>query len=300
MATPQRGAILSRLQKVLRKHYKPADVDLSRPVLEQAVVGLLLENARHEVAEAMYAALPQAFFDWNEVRVASVKELAELLARLPDPAAAATNVRKFLQSVFDAHYAFDLEAIRKLTLGQAQDKLQKLPGITPFAVAWVTQTSLGGHSIPLDRGALQALAIVGAITDEQAARGVSPGLERAVPKNRGIEFGSLLHQLGAELVASPFSTNLHKVLLEINPECKGRLPKRAAKKPEEPPPAVRPSARQAKGGRAAPKPEPSAAERPKSPASKDKPAPRAAAQGAAKSALASRASTAGLPKRKPR
>ena len=63
------------------------------------------------------------------------------------------------------------------------------------------------------------------------------GLERAIPKNKGAEFASLLHQLGAELVASPFSPNVHKILLEVAPDAKERFPKRQTKKPSpEPPP----------------------------------------------------------------
>ena len=57
-----------------------------------------------------------------------------------------------------------------------------------------------------------------------------------------MEFGSLPHQLGAELVANPFSTNLHKILLEIAPDGKDRLPKRQPKappKPVAPPPELK-------------------------------------------------------------
>jgi hypothetical protein len=44
-----------------------------------------------------------------------------------------------------------------------------------------------------------------------------------------VEFGSLLHQLSADMVANPYSPALHKVLLEISPEAKANLPKRPAK-----------------------------------------------------------------------
>jgi hypothetical protein len=62
------------------------------------------------------------------------------------------------------------------------------------------------------------------------AAGVVPGLERAIPKNSGIEFGSLLHQLGADFAASPYSPAYHAILLEIEPKAKERLPSRRAKR----------------------------------------------------------------------
>lgn len=158
---------------------------------------------------------------------------------LPEPAAAASNLKHVLQTVFEATYSFDIESLKKLPLGQAQQKLQKYEGVTPFAVAYVTQAALGGHAIPLDRGLLEAFGILGLATEQEKSMHSVPGLERAIAKNKGIEFGSLAHQLGADLFHNPTSPNLHKVLLEIAPDCKERLPKRGAKlaKPPEPAPA---------------------------------------------------------------
>src|SRR5688572_940742 len=163
MATPNRSALLGKTHKVLKKHYKPVSPDAHRPVLEQVLFALCLENAHYPQAQAAFAALAGGFFDWNEVRVSSVKELSEVMQGLPDPTAAASGVRKALQGVFESTYSFDLEGLKKLPLGQAQQKLQKLAGIDAFAVACVTQGSLGGHAIPLDRGALEALVILGII-----------------------------------------------------------------------------------------------------------------------------------------
>jgi endonuclease-3 len=188
-----------------------------------------LENAQYEAADKAYAALSTAFFDWNEVRVSTVKELSEVMHMLPEPGAAAGNVKHVLQTVFEATYSFDIESMKKMPLGQAQQKLQKYDGVTPFALAYVTQAALGGHAIPLDRGLLEVFGILGLATEQEKAAHAVPGLERAIPKNKGVEFGSLAHRLAADLVHSPNSPNLHKILLEIAPDCKERLPKRGAK-----------------------------------------------------------------------
>lgn len=231
---PNRAALLTKAHKVLKKHYKPVHPVADRPLLEQLLFALCLENATYEAAEQSYAALEANYFDWNEVRVTTVKELSESMSSLPDPAAAATNLRRVLQAVFESNYSFEVEALRKQNLGQAVGKLAGTAGATPFAVAYVTQAGLGGHSIPVDRGALWALQIVGVLTEAEMEAGTVPGMERAIPKNKGIEFGSLLHQLGADLIASPYSTNVHNILLEIAPEAKAHLPKRQPKKkPEE-------------------------------------------------------------------
>lgn len=235
MAAPNRSALLTKMHKVLKKHYTPVPTP-ERPVLEQLLYACCLENARYEAADKAYAAVSTTFFDWNEVRVSTVKELAEVMHALPEPQAAAGRLKRTLQSVFEASYTFEMEGLKKQNLGQAQQKLGKYEGVTPFAVAYVTQASLAGHSIPLDQGLLDAFAVLGLATPHDKATHTVPGLERAIPKNKGIEFGSLAHQLGADMFSGPYSPALHKILLEIAPEAKDHLPKRPPKsaKPAEP------------------------------------------------------------------
>ena len=201
-----------------------------RPVLEHLLFACCLENARYAAAEEAFAAMVEAFFDWNEIRVSSVRELAEVMARLPDPPAAAGRLKRVLQHVFEDSYSFDLEELRKKNLGPAIDALKKIDGTTPFSVAYVVQAALGGHAIPLDAGTLEVMRILGLATDEDVAGGAIPGLERAIPKSSGVEFASLLQQLGADFAENPFAAELREKLLEIDPEAKSRLPKRGAKK----------------------------------------------------------------------
>jgi endonuclease-3 len=236
MGTSNRAALLVKTHKVLKKHYTPA-VPADRPVLGQLLYALCLENSHADAAAKAMTDFESGFFDWNEVRVSTVTELAEVMTSLFDAKQQATNFKRALQGVFETTYSFDLEALKKRNLGQAIKDLEKLPGVTPFAVAYVTQTSLGGHAIPLDRGALDALVVLGIATEKEAATGTVPGVERAIPKNKGVEFGSLLHQLGVDLLARPFSNDVREIFLSIASDAKERLPKRGAKKPVEPPPA---------------------------------------------------------------
>jgi endonuclease III len=232
MAAPSRSTLLAQIQKVLKRHYDPVSVDANRSVLEHVIYGLLLENATYAAADAVLAALRESYFDWNEVRVAAATDLAEQLQRLPQPAVTAASLRGVLQAMFDTAFSFDLEHLRKENLGQAVERLERFKGSRPFMVSYVVQAALGGHAIPLDRGALDVFAILGAIGPGEQQAGSVPGLERAVPKHKGVEFASLLHQLSADFVANPHSPSVHKLLLEINPGAKDRLPKRG-KKPDE-------------------------------------------------------------------
>jgi endonuclease III len=224
-----RAAAIAKLYKVLKKHYKPIDPPADRTALEHLLYSCLLENARHEAADEAFAKLRELYFDWNEIRVTTVTELAEGMGGIPDAAAAAQRVKKSLQSVFEGGYSFDIEGLKKQNLGKAEKDLEKVAGSTPFVRSYVTQQALGGHSIPISKGAIDILHAVGIISDNEADKGQVPGLERAIPKNKGVEFGSLLQQLAADLVASPGSSKVKGILAEIDSDFKDRLSARQAR-----------------------------------------------------------------------
>lgn len=238
MSASSRSAQFAKLHKVLKKVYRPVQPNAQRPVLEHLLFACCLENAPYEKAEDALAKLVHTYFDWNEIRVTMIKELAEVMGGLPDPAAAAQRIRRVLQHVFEASYCFDLEELRKRTLGQAVERLEHITGTSRFAVSYVVQSALGGHSVALDSGTLAVLRLLELITPEEQHSGVVAGLERAIAKNKGIEFGSLLHQLGADYVGNPYSSALHKILLQIDPEVAPRLPKRRKGEPPLAPLAV--------------------------------------------------------------
>jgi hypothetical protein len=240
MSTSNRAALIGKLQRVLKRTYKYTPTRGEQPLLESLLFACCLENARHDVARQALARLRDSFFDWNEIRVSTVKELAESLSALPEPAAAAARLKSILQAVFESDYSFDLEHLKKQNIGAAVKKLQKLPGTTPFGVAYATQMALGGHAIPLDKGTLGAMVVLGVSTAAEADNGTVPGLERAIPKSKGQEFGALVHELGADFFANPYSPSLRELLVSIAPDSKERFPKRSAKKasPAPEPPAV--------------------------------------------------------------
>ena len=266
MASSNRAASLVKVHKQIKKLYKPVQSAADRPLLEQLLFACCLENAPYDKAEIAFAAITESYFDLNEVRVSGVSELAETMNCLPNARSAAANLKQVLQCVFESIYSFDLESLKKLNLGVAVKRIQEWKGATQFVVSYAIQASLGGHSIPLDRGALQVLYILGVIDEKEAKAGVIRGLERAIPKNKGIEFGSLLHQLGAELMASPYSPATRKLLLDLAPDCKDRLPKRRTKKTTTSETAATETADQAK-----PPPAKSKATSKKSPPAKSKP-----------------------------
>lgn len=232
MATQNRGTRITKLLGQIKKHYKPASPPKNRSLLEHLLFACLLENSPQDAAEEAFDKLENDYFDWNEVRVSTKRELAETLKALNDPDKSAERLKRVLHSVFESVYVYDLELLKKQNLGQAVKTIEKYEGATPFVVAYVTQNALSGHSIPCNQGVLIAFVTFDLISEAEAAKSHVPGLERAVPKAKGVEMGSILHQFGVDIVKNPYGQTARKLLLAIDPDCKSRLPK----KPEPPAP----------------------------------------------------------------
>ena len=123
MSAPNRSNLISATQKVLKKQYKPVAADSKRNVLENLLYGCLLDSSKYADADAAWVVLQDEFFDWNEVRVATSRELAEFFPMLTDAIASADRLRQALQNVFESQYSYDLEQLQKENLGKATQKL---------------------------------------------------------------------------------------------------------------------------------------------------------------------------------
>ena len=233
---PPRGQLLPKLHRALKANYKPFATDTTRPLLHQVLIACCLESAPIDAAERAFTRLMEAYFDLNEVRVTTVAELAETLHDLPDPSRAALSLRRALQGVFESTYNFSLEHARKHSLAHGMKVLEGLQGVPSFVTHYVASTALGGHFIPLDQGALAGLWLCGLITRQEYDTGKVPGIERVIGKKAGIEFSSLLHQFGLDVLTNLHGTTVRKVVLAANPAAKDRFPKRGESLPAPVPP----------------------------------------------------------------
>lgn len=238
---PNRQQLVTKLQKALKSAYKPVSPNTNRPILHQVLFACCLENAPYGAAEKAFETLLKGYFDLNEVRVTTVAELAESLAGLPDPSRAALSLRRVLQGVFESTYNFSLDHAKKHSLAHGIKTLENLHGIPPFVVSHIASTTLGGHFIPLDLGALSGLYLCGIISQEEYDSGKVGWLDRLIPKRAGGEFSSLLHQFGVDCITNLHGATVKKIVQAVNPEAlKERFPKRgmalAAPNPPPPPP----------------------------------------------------------------
>src|SRR5713101_6704302 len=110
--TTNKQRVLTQIFTSLKKRYEPVEPE-ARPVLEQFLYAICREGASRRQADRAYRNLQERFFDWNEIRVSSGREVEEALADLSEPEARAQRLITFLQEVFETTYYFDLESLHK-------------------------------------------------------------------------------------------------------------------------------------------------------------------------------------------
>ena len=221
---------------MLKRTYKHTPHKGDQPLLESLLFACCWRTRTTTRPSWRIVKVQAAFFDWNEIRVSTVKELAEVMNKLPEPLdGRGARLKGILQSVFESDYSFDLEQLKKQNIGsrgQAAAKAARRHAVQ----RGLCHANLAGR--PLDSGRQRhagVLYVLGVISEAEAKEGTVPGMERAIPKSKGQEFGALLHELGADYFANPFSQTLRNSLLSIAPDAKDRFPKRAPKKPPAPP-----------------------------------------------------------------
>ncbi|TWU59883.1 hypothetical protein Poly51_01560 [Rubripirellula tenax] len=223
MSASNRASLIGKLHTSLKKSYKPLPAQPTRPLLEHLLYGSLLQDAPADLADEGMAKCEQEFFDWNEVRVTSITELTQVLSRLPEAAKAAARLKSNLQAIFEEFYTFDLDHLKKENLGKAVGKFEKMPGMTPFVLNYTVQHGLGGHAIPIDYAAMVIMLATEIASQPEAMAGKVPGLERAIPKSKGIEFAGLLHQCASALSKNMKDKTARDVLDSVAKGSSGRL-----------------------------------------------------------------------------
>ena len=218
MSTPIRSDLIAKTFRVLKKKFKCRPTPGDRTVLEHLLFACCLENATPSQADEAFGKLQTLYFDWNEVRVTTISELTEVMGRISDGPEAARRLRYCLHHVFESHYSFDIDDLKKLTIGKAVKQLKSYQGITPFVISYVVQQGLEGHTIPLNSGTLRAFTILGIVSKKDAKKNRVPGLERAITKNKGAEFGDLVHPVRAALTGVAGGPPLFDIMLLVGLE----------------------------------------------------------------------------------
>lgn len=211
--------IIKKLYAKLAKRYTayPADcLDKNRDILEHLVYAIFLENASFEAANQCFSVLESYFVDWNEVRVSTAYELAEVFASVYEPERTGERIRRTLQYIFESLYKFDLEEFRARGPAETFDYLQSIPYSTDFVKSYTVNFVFKMQDIPLDEGALRVLRLLDIVQVNEKNREEVEGLASPFTQAERLDFFRGLHMLGLEMLDDSRRPNAIKFIKEID------------------------------------------------------------------------------------
>lgn len=154
MAIREKAKKLDKVLKTLEKFYSRSVLPEGEDPLERLIFCWLfftnpVTNARKAVKMLLD---PDVFGDWNEVRVATQRELENVFkeARIEDAEALAPRIKTFLQNVFEELDDTGLEPLKELKGDKAKKFLGVLEGVPPWAITYMLVTLGMDSAVPWD------------------------------------------------------------------------------------------------------------------------------------------------------
>jgi endonuclease III len=162
-------------------------------VVDSIIYAILSVELSEKDAESAMARFADHFVDWNDLRVSRVEEIVEALGKdTPAIKDIALILVKVLRAIYDNYHKINLEALKKIGKRPARQALEKIDGLSRFAVDYCMLVSLRGHAIPLTHKMLEYLRnndLVDPEADEQQIEGF---LVKQIPAKNGYDFYALL------------------------------------------------------------------------------------------------------------
>ena len=148
---------LKSLFKKLVKEHKPGELQTQEPLWALVRGGLTYDASDSRVEDAIKV-IEKEFVDLNELRVGTELEVQDLLGqRYPGIEKRVNEITLALNAIFEKEHTLSLDRLKEISRRDARHCLRELPGMNPFAEAYVMLFSFGGHAFPIDHAMLDYL-----------------------------------------------------------------------------------------------------------------------------------------------
>lgn len=178
-----------KIKKLLSGMKKAAPVELPEDgeciaIILEAI--LLADGTDPRHANRSISNFTSVFVDFNELRVAPEKEIAECIDKnVPNGVAKAAAISVVLNAIFTASNTLDVAYIRAKSNRDIRRYLQEL-GLANFAEAYVARFVFDVHAIPVDRTLTEVLDMNEMIYPGSATDDTQGFLERVIPQKNNV------------------------------------------------------------------------------------------------------------------
>ena len=158
-------------------------------VVDSIIYAVVSAELSEKSAESAMARFADHFVDWNDLRVSRVEEIVEALGKeTPATKEIATTIIKVLRAIFDEYHRVNLEALKKIGKRPARQALEKIDGLSRFAVDYCMLVSLRGHAIPLTHKMLEYLRHNELVDPDADEHQIAGFLTKQIPAKNGYDF----------------------------------------------------------------------------------------------------------------
>jgi len=184
---------VQKLYNSLRRAYpKVSKTGYDEPT-DAVIYAVISELTSETAAQFAFRRFADYFVDLNDLRVARVEEIVEVLGgdSLVTRQIAST-LNTALMAIFNAYHTVSLKTLRRIGKRPAKQVLEKLGGTSRFVVNYCMLTALQGHAIPLTSKMIEYLRsneLVEPNADEPQIEGF---LTRQISAKDAYEFYALL------------------------------------------------------------------------------------------------------------
>jgi endonuclease III len=186
---------VQQLYRSLKRRFPKVEKVVYDDPVDALVYAIISENLSEAAAQSAIKKFADYFVDLNDLRVSPPKEIIEVLGdSAPVTTAIASKLTRVLKVIFDEYHKVSLEALKKIGKRPARRVLEKMDGVSRFAVDYCMLTSLQGHAIPLTETMIEYLRsskLVYPNTDQEEIKGF---LAKQTPAENAYEFYALLRR----------------------------------------------------------------------------------------------------------
>jgi len=217
-------------RRLKQKHAKTEPVSYEEP-LEAVVYAIASEKTTANEAKSAIKRFANYFVDLNDLRVSRPDEIAEALGEdTAETRATALTLARTLNAVFYKYHTVSLMALKKTGKKPARQILEKLDGITDFAVDYCLLTSLAAHTIPLTGRMIEYLKDNRLVHPDADCNQIKNFLARQISAKHGFKFYTLLRKESETRRAAKKKKTVLKVKKKTTAKTKNTKKKTTTKK----------------------------------------------------------------------
>ncbi len=199
----------------LDAEYSTKITDEPKSVLSQLIFSIIARNFTRKGADKAFSVFQNKFVDWNEVRISSVSEIAEVLEQVKSPNVEkkAKNIKKILVDIYSDYHKISLEFVKTFSAEKTKKILQSIRGITPRVMDTVLLYALDYPVVPIVSPFARVIRRLGFVSLTATQKEIKKALDRLIPKTKIENYSRLLIHHG-ESVCTLQNPNCRKCVLK--------------------------------------------------------------------------------------